>query len=73
MGEPVPSEEAARYVIGLGLTDALRTVAPRLPIERHSELAAHYRKRLSRRGARHSDVSRGGSSSSRISTAPATS
>lgn len=44
MGEPVPEESAARYVIGLGLGDALRAVAPSLPIHRHSELAAHYRK-----------------------------
>src|SRR5262245_38447213 len=44
MGETVPDEMAARYVIGLGLTDALRTVAPALPLHRHSELAAHYRR-----------------------------
>ena len=44
MGEAVPDESAARFVIGLGLTDALRTVAPTLPVHRHSELAAHYRK-----------------------------
>lgn len=44
MGEPVPEEQAARYVIGLGLSDALRTVAPALPVHRHSELAAHYRR-----------------------------
>jgi phosphoglycolate phosphatase len=45
MGEAVPDEDAARYVIGLGLADALRTVAPSLPVTRHSELVAHYRKR----------------------------
>lgn len=45
MGEPVPDEEAARYVIGLGLSDALRAVAPSLPVERYPELTAHYRKR----------------------------
>ena len=45
MGEPVPDEAAARYVIGLGLADALRTVAPALPDTRHGELVAHYRKR----------------------------
>jgi phosphoglycolate phosphatase len=45
MGETVPEETAARYVIGLGLADALRTVAPMLPAERHSELVAHYRRR----------------------------
>jgi len=45
MGEPVPDDEAARYVIGLGLADALRTVAPALPAARHAELVAHYRTR----------------------------
>ena len=45
MGEPVPDDEAARYVIGLGLADALRTVAPALPAARYSELVAHYRTR----------------------------
>lgn len=44
MGEPVPDDESARYVIGLGLDDALRTVAPALPAQRHAELVAHYRK-----------------------------
>lgn len=45
MGEPVPSEDAARWVIGLGLADALRIVAPALPPHRHHELTAHYRTR----------------------------
>lgn len=44
MGETVPDDTAARYVIGLGLADALRTVAPALPVHRHGELAAHYRR-----------------------------
>jgi len=44
MGEPVPDEMAARFVIGLGLADALRTVAPGLPAHRHAELSAYYRK-----------------------------
>ena len=34
---------AARYVIGLGLADALRHVAPALAAERHRDLAARYR------------------------------
>jgi phosphoglycolate phosphatase len=34
---------SARFVIGLGLTDALAHVAPDLPIERHPELSARYR------------------------------
>lgn len=45
MGEPVPDDAAARYVIGLGLADALRSVAPTLPVNRHGELAALYRAR----------------------------
>ena len=44
MGCAMPDEKAARYVIGLGLVDALRKVAPDLPVQRHSELVAHYRK-----------------------------
>ena len=43
VGEPEPTEFDARYVIGLGLTDALRHVAPRLAVERHRDLAARYR------------------------------
>ena len=43
LGEPVPDESTARFVIGLGLADALRHVAPALPRERHPELAARYR------------------------------
>jgi phosphoglycolate phosphatase len=43
VGEPEPSESDARYVIGLGLADALRHVAPRLAVERHRDLAARYR------------------------------
>ena len=43
VGEPVPDENAARYVIGLGLADALRHVAPGLPASRHDELTERYR------------------------------
>lgn len=43
LGEPVPDATAARFVIGLGLADALRNVAPGLPLHRHGELAARYR------------------------------
>ena len=43
VGEPVPDEVSARYVIGLGLGDALRQVAPRLPPARYPELSARYR------------------------------
>ena len=43
VGEPVPTDIDARYVIGLGLIDALKHVAPGLPPERYGELAARYR------------------------------
>jgi phosphoglycolate phosphatase len=43
IGEPVPSDLDARYVIGLGLADALRHVAPGLPPQRYPELSARYR------------------------------
>ncbi len=44
LGEPVPDAETARFVIGLGLHDALRRVAPGLPVHRYGEMSAHYRK-----------------------------
>jgi phosphoglycolate phosphatase len=43
LGEPVPDDGAARHVIGLGLLDAMRHVAPTLPRERYGDLAARYR------------------------------
>jgi phosphoglycolate phosphatase len=43
LGQPVPDDAAARYVIGLGLADAMKTVAPRLPQHRYPELGARYR------------------------------
>ncbi len=43
IGEPVPNDDDARFVIGLGLLDALRHVAPGLPVARHRDLAARYR------------------------------
>jgi phosphoglycolate phosphatase len=43
IGEPVPDDATARYVIGLGLADALRHVAPGLPRERQRDLAERYR------------------------------
>jgi phosphoglycolate phosphatase len=44
LGEPVPDAFTARYVIGLGLDDALRVVAPGLPARRYGEMTAHYRR-----------------------------
>ena len=43
LGLAVPNDRAARHVIGLGLADALRLVAPDLTPERHPELALRYR------------------------------
>jgi phosphoglycolate phosphatase len=45
LGQPAPDERAARHVIGLGLADAMRHVAPSLPRERWAELALCYRSR----------------------------
>jgi phosphoglycolate phosphatase len=44
MGLAVPSDEAASYVIGLGLYDALAHAAPGLAPERYPELGGHYRR-----------------------------
>ena len=46
IGLPVPDLASARYVIGLGLRDALAHVAPELPPERYPELSDHYRRRF---------------------------
>jgi phosphoglycolate phosphatase len=43
VGVPVPSDEDASWVIGLGLVDALQKAAPTLPPERYKELADRYR------------------------------
>ncbi len=43
LGVAVPSDEAAAYVIGLGLHDALRHAVPDLPAERVNELGLRYR------------------------------
>jgi phosphoglycolate phosphatase len=43
LGLPVPDDTAARYVIGLGLGDAMKSVAPDLPVSRYPELGARYR------------------------------
>jgi phosphoglycolate phosphatase len=50
IGEPVPDDTTARYVIGLGLGDALRHVAPGLAPERHRDLANRYRHHEKRSG-----------------------
>ena len=43
LGCAVPTEVDARYVIGLGLADALRYIAPDLHAERYPELSSRYR------------------------------
>ena len=43
IGCPVPDEATARYVIGLGLVDAVRHVAPSLSADDYPRLSARYR------------------------------
>ncbi len=43
VGGTVPSDEAAGYVIGLGLMQALAHAAPDVPQEKYPELGARYR------------------------------
>jgi phosphoglycolate phosphatase len=44
MGLPVPHDERARHVIGLGLHDSLRHAVPELPASRYDDFVALYRK-----------------------------
>jgi phosphoglycolate phosphatase len=44
MGLPVPHDERARHVIGLGLHDSLRHAVPDLPASRYADFVALYRK-----------------------------
>jgi phosphoglycolate phosphatase len=44
MDLPVPSREEASHIIGLGLRQALETLFPGLPEDRHQPLADHYRR-----------------------------
>lgn len=43
LGLPVPPDERARHVIGLGLVDAMRHAVPELPPERYQEMVERYR------------------------------
>ena len=43
VGLPVPTDERARYIIGLGLHDALQHVFPGLLLERYAEVTDRYR------------------------------
>ncbi len=51
LGLPVPSREQARYVIGLGLTDALTYVLPELPEAEYPRVLDHFRVHFLRRDA----------------------
>lgn len=51
LGLPVPDDVAARHVIGLGLSDAMKHVAPALSPERYPEMGAHYRRHYLEREA----------------------
>ena len=42
IGVPVPSDENASHIIGLGLFEALRRAVPDLPHERYQELTDRY-------------------------------
>jgi phosphoglycolate phosphatase len=44
MGLPVPHDDRARHVIGLGLHDSLRHAVPDLPASRYNDFVALYRK-----------------------------
>jgi phosphoglycolate phosphatase len=44
MGLPVPHDDRARHVIGLGLHDSLRHAVPDLPASRYGDFVALYRK-----------------------------
>lgn len=43
LGMPVPEEESARYVIGLGLNDAMAHILPGLDPVRYQDVVARYR------------------------------
>jgi phosphoglycolate phosphatase len=43
LGLPKPSAEAASYVIGLGLRDALAHAVPELPVDRYAEMGLRFR------------------------------
>src|SRR3954468_10057388 len=54
VGGVVPTDEAASYVIGMGLVQALAHAAPDVPPEKYNELAARYRVHYQ---AHHDDLS----------------
>jgi phosphoglycolate phosphatase len=54
VGGTVPSDQSARYVIGMGLMQALAHAAPDVPPEKYPELGARYRHHYT---ARQHDIS----------------
>ena len=48
VGGRTPTDEAAAYVIGLGLMQALAHAAPDVPVEKYPELGARYRHHYAR-------------------------
>jgi len=50
LGFPIPSEERARYVIGLGLNDAMRHVAPDIDPTEYPRITERYRHHYLARG-----------------------
>jgi phosphoglycolate phosphatase len=51
LGLPVPEEERARYVIGLGLTDALAHILPGVDAAHHPRVSERYRHHFLRHDA----------------------
>ena len=51
LGLPMPERSTASHVIGLGLHDALRIVAPELAPHRYPEFVEHYRRHFLEREA----------------------
>jgi len=51
LGLPVPADADARYIIGLGLSDALAHVAPSLDVADYPKLSARYRAHYMARSA----------------------
>lgn len=43
LGMPIPTEEASRHVIGLGLMEALQYLAPNMPTSWYPKMAERYR------------------------------
>ena len=51
LGFPVPSDRAARYVIGLGLNDAMAYIVPTVPASEYPRIVERYRHHFLQRDA----------------------